>query len=193
MIADKILEGSRVRLRPMTERDVMLLARWYGDAEVRHWTHLSEDATRSSSMQRQRERYQHIAEDPAHVHWCIETKEHLPIGDIGLVDIHSHGRAELAICIGEKSYWGQGYGTDAIEAVLRYAFEQLGCRRVYLITDEDNLRAHRAFEHCGFVREGLLRAHRLRYGRPVNMLIMGVLREEFAALGTGSPHLQPIA
>jgi len=179
MIPDSILNGERVRLRPLEERDVPLLARWYGDPEVRHWTHLSEDAPHLRTVQAHRERYQHIRHDPNHVRWCIETKDGKPIGDIGLVDIHSHGRAELSICIGEKECWSRGYGSEAIRLVLRDAFARLECRRVYLITDEDNLRAHQAFERCGFVREGLLRAHRLRYGRPLNMLIMGVLREEF--------------
>jgi ribosomal-protein-alanine N-acetyltransferase len=116
--------------------------------------------------------------DPRQLRWCIETRDGHAIGDLGLVDIHPHGRAELAVTIGDKEYWGHGYGTDAIRAALQYAFDHLGCRRVYLITDEDNLRAHRCFEKCGFVREGLLRAHRLRYGTPLNMLIMGALRSE---------------
>ena len=55
----------------------------------------------------------------------------------------------------------------------------MGLRRVQLITDEDNARGIRCYEKCGFVREGLLRAHRLRYGKPLNMVIMGVLKEEW--------------
>ncbi len=48
-----------------------------------------------------------------------------------------------------------------------------------LTTAEDNLRAIPCFEKCGFVREGLLRAKRLRYGQPVGRVIMSVLREEW--------------
>jgi ribosomal-protein-alanine N-acetyltransferase len=178
MIANRVVEGERVRLRPLEERDVPLLARWYGDPEVRHWTHLSEDPPSAQTLEAHRERYQRMRSDPRQLRWCIETTDGHAIGDLGLVDIHPHGRTELAITIGEKAYWGRGYGTDAIAAAVGYAFNHLNCRRVYLITDEDNLRAHRCFEKCGFVREGLLRGHRLRYGLPLNMLIMGILRSE---------------
>ena len=179
-----VLEGRKVRLRPLTDDDVPVLRRWLNDPDVRHWLHLSEDPPELMTLEAHRERWEHIRDDPAHIAWCIETEEAQPIGHLGLLEIHSlHRRAELALSIGEKEYWSRGYGTDAVRAALRYAFQELGLRRVYLITDEDNLRAIRCYEKCGFRREGLLRAHRLRYGRPLNMVIMGVLREEWLALG----------
>ena len=181
MIADRILAGRLVRLRPLVESDVPLLARWFGDPEVRHWTHLSEDPPNAQTVEAHRERYCRMRDDPRQLRFCIATIDGHPIGDLGFVDIHPHGRVELGITIGDKAYWSRGYGADAIRTALGYAFNQLACRRVYLITDEDNLRAHRCFEKCGFTREGLLHAHRLRYGLPLNMLIMGVLRSEFAA------------
>jgi RimJ/RimL family protein N-acetyltransferase len=178
MISNRIIEGRLVRLRPLDERHVPLLARWYGDPEVRHWTHLSEDAPGAQTLEAHRDRYRRMRDDPRQLRWCVETTGGEPIGDLGLVDMHPHGRAELAITIGEKAYWSRGYGTEAIKLVVRIAFDHLQFRRVYLITDEDNLRAHRTFAKCGFVREGFLRAHRLRDGLPLNMLIMGILRGE---------------
>jgi RimJ/RimL family protein N-acetyltransferase len=56
VIANRILEHGRVRLRPLEERDVPRLARWYGDAEVRHWTHLSEDPPEAQTLDAHRER-----------------------------------------------------------------------------------------------------------------------------------------
>jgi RimJ/RimL family protein N-acetyltransferase len=182
MIPTRVLDGHQVRLRPLDERDVELLARWFGDPEVRHWTHLSEDPPSAQTLESHRERYHRMRADPRQLRFCIETLDGHPIGDLGLVDIHPHGRAELGITIGDKAYWSRGYGVDAIRTALRYAFGQLGCRRVYLITDEDNRRAHRCFAKCGFVHEGLLRAHRLRHGLPLNMLMMGVLRSDFEAI-----------
>jgi RimJ/RimL family protein N-acetyltransferase len=51
-------------------------------------------------------------------------------------------------------------------------------RRVTLITDADNERGIRCYEKCGFVKEGVLRGHRLRHGEPLDMLAMAVLAEE---------------
>lgn len=65
--------------------------------------------------------------------------------------------AELGITIGERSLWGRGCGTDAVIVLLRYLFEQVGLRRVYLKTLDWNQRARRCFEKAGFVAYGALR------------------------------------
>ena len=57
----------------------------------------------------------------------------------------------LGIVIGEKNYWGQGYGTAALRAALEYAFSDLNLERIRLETLEYNRRARRAFEKVGFV------------------------------------------
>ena len=181
MIHDIVLEGQRLRLRPMRDDDVPLLFGWFNDRDVLHWLHLSEDPPElMGSLDAHRERWERSRDDPSQISWCIETVEGRPIGDIGLLAIHpTHHRAELGITIGVKEYWSRGYGSEAIRTLLRHAFGEMRLRRVQLITDEDNERGIRCYEKCGFVREGLLRAHRLRYGRALNMVIMGVLREEW--------------
>lgn len=180
---ERALQGQTTRLRPFTDDDVQFTYRWFNDPEVLHWLHLSEDPPEMmKSFQAHVERWERIRDDPGRLAWLIETKEGAPIGDIGLMDIHpTHGRADLAISIGEKANWGQGCGTDAIRTLLGFAFGEMELRRVTLITDEDNARAIRCYEKCGFVREGLLRAHRLRHGRPINMIAMGLLREDWDA------------
>lgn len=177
-VADEIrLEGELVVLRPRVDEDLPLFARWHGDPEVRHWLHMSEMPNQSLEVERQR---WHIARnDPTRVSFMIETPEGAPIGNVGLVGIDAaHRRAELGIAIGEKDHWGRGYGTDAVRVLLRFAFETLDLRRIELITDIDNERGIRAYEKCGFVREGVLRAKRLRYGEPLDMLMMSVLRQD---------------
>jgi RimJ/RimL family protein N-acetyltransferase len=59
----------------------------------------------------------------------------------------------LGIVIGEKQYWGQGYGTAALRVALRYAFTDLGLERIRLETLEYNHRARHAFEKVGFILE----------------------------------------
>ncbi len=188
MIRECVLEGEVVRLRPFGDDDVPRMVDWFTDPDVLHWLHLSEDPPELiGSVDAHRERWERIRDDPSQLSWCIETKDGRPIGDIGLLAIHpTHHRAELGITVGEKEYWNRGYGADAIRTLLRHAFGEMGLRRVQLITDEDNARGIRCYEKSGFVREGLLRAHRLRYGRPLNMVIMGVLKEEWEQEAGGS-------
>ncbi len=171
------LEGELVFLRPRVDDDLALFARWHGNPDVRHWLHMSEMPNQTLEVERQR--WQIARNDPTRVSFVIETLDGVPIGNIVLIGIDvAHRRAELGIAIGEKGDWGRGYGTDAIRVILRFAFEVLNLRRVELITDIDNERGIRAYEKCGFVREGVLRAKRLRYGEPLDMLIMAVLRED---------------
>jgi len=173
-----VLTGERTRLRPRVEEDLPLFVRWYSDAEVRHWLHMSE--TPPATEQSERNRWERYREDAARIGWVIETLDGTPIGNIALVDIDwLHGRCELGVSIGEKSHWGRGYGTDAIRCVLRHAFETVHLRRVELITDVDNARGIRCYEKAGFVREGVLRQHRLRYGEPLDMVLMAALAGEW--------------
>lgn len=171
------LKGERVRLRPLRDEDVAPLTAWINDADVRHWLHHSdrEDATEEAF----REVY--MARDNAlQAVFAIEDETGRRAGVTRLIDIdRTHGRAELAIIIGEQSAWGRGYGTDAIRTLLEYAFEEMGLRRVYLITDADNARGIRCYEKCGFAHEGTLRKHRVRHGEPLDMVVMSVLREEW--------------
>ncbi len=171
------LAGQLVRLRPAAREDVPLFVRWFNDPDVLHWLHLSEMPR--PTLQSETERFERHQHDPFRRTWIIETADGEPVGNIGLVGIDDvHFRAELGISIGEKECWGRGLGTDAIRVLLRYAFTELGLRRVTLITDADNERGVRCYEKCGFRREGLLRGHRLRYGEPLDMIAMAVLKED---------------
>ena len=106
------------------------------------------------------------------------------IGFIGLFDLYmQHGDALVAIALGERAYWGKGYGTDAMRVILRYSFNELNLRRVGLIVFEYNPRAIRSYEKVGFVPEGRARGPILREGKRWDFLYMGILREEWLAKG----------
>lgn len=70
-------------------------------------------------------------------------------------------QAELGILIGDRDYWGKGYGRDAVLTILRHIFQSTNIERVYLHTLDWNTRAQRCFQRCGFVAHG--RVHRGSY------------------------------
>ena len=74
---------------------------------------------------------------------------------------------------------GKGYGTEAVRLALKFAFDYLNLERVALSVQANNPRAIRAYEKAGFVREGLLRRDAYRNGEYIDVVQMGVLREEF--------------
>jgi RimJ/RimL family protein N-acetyltransferase len=71
------------------------------------------------------------------------------IGTIELYDIR-FDNATLGIIIGEKSHWSKGYGPEAMQALLDYAFHDMRLNRIVLHTYADNPRAQAAFRKVGF-------------------------------------------
>jgi RimJ/RimL family protein N-acetyltransferase len=113
------------------------------------------------------------------------------IGHCGLSHFnHTSHTCELGIIIGDKAYWGRGYGREAVALLLDYAFRLRNFRRVWLWVHSDNERAIRAYRACGFREEGRLREHLYSNGHYVDAVYMGILRDEWqarvAAQGTGA-------
>lgn len=102
------------------------------------------------------------------------------IGGCGLFPPEATARtAEMGIAIGDKEYWGKGYGRESVLLLLRYAFRHLNYRKVWLRVHARNERAARAYRACGFVEEGRQRAHVWSDGAYDDLILMGALREEW--------------
>ena len=114
------------------------------------------------------------------------------IGDIGVwIESWAHAEGWVGIGLGEREYWGNGYGTDAMRLILRFAFDELNLQRLGVYAY--NSRAIRSYEKAGFRREGLVRGDCLRDGQHWDSVFMGILREEWEAMnntrGAQGPHL----
>jgi RimJ/RimL family protein N-acetyltransferase len=101
------------------------------------------------------------------------------IGFLGLWLNLIQSEVWVGIGIGEREYWGKGYGTDAMKLCVQYSFMELGAQRVSLGLHEYNPRALRSYEKAGFQLEGRTRQEMQREGRRYDVFWMGVLREEW--------------
>ncbi len=102
------------------------------------------------------------------------------IGMVGLGGIDwVAGNGWIGIGIGEREYWGKGYGSDAMDLILRFAFASLNLKRVSLDVFEYNRRAFLSYCKCGFKEEGRLRQWMQRGGDRYDLIFMGILREEW--------------
>lgn len=176
-----MLEGRLVRLRAVEPSDAERAYRWINDREVTQYLM----ARYPFSMEFEKEFLANAARanDFSDMRLAIETKDGVHIGVCGL----HHGRpedrhAELGIMIGEREYQSSGYGTDAVMTLLRFAFEQMNLNKVCLGVFEFNARAQAVYRKCGFVEEGRAREEYYQDGRYWDVIRMGVLRREFAAL-----------
>ncbi len=174
-----MIYGTKVRLRAIERDDIPLFVKWFNDPEVRQHLLMYHPM---SLAQEEKWFEQHGQRHPAEQVLAIETLEGVHIGNLGLHDVNWKSRhAELGIVIGEKEYWSQGYGSDAITALLAYAFDELNLHRVFLRVDADNPRGIRCYEKCGFCREGTLRDAVFTEGKHKDQHIMSILRPEFHA------------
>ncbi len=83
--------------------------------------------------------------------FAIDTRDGVHIGNCMYYDVDERrGQAELGIMIGDRGYWGRGYGSDAVETLLYHIFTSTGLSRVYLHTLVWNDRARRSFARAGF-------------------------------------------
>ncbi|MCA1899140.1 MAG: GNAT family N-acetyltransferase [Chloroflexi bacterium] len=114
--------------------------------------------------------------------WIRALADDALIGGVSLwVASWTHAEAWMGIFIGDRAYWGRGYGTDAVRLILQYGFLELNLRRVSLGLHAYNERARKSYEKCGFVMEGRMRGEGLRDGVHYDSLWMGILREEWLA------------
>ena len=177
-----LLQGQLVRLTAIdAEANAELLARWWSDSEYMRL--LDSDPPRPLLARKIKEEFEKDTERYAadRIEFMIRTlAADKPIGFIALDGIRwTHGDTFVAIGLGDRDYWGKGYGTDAMNVMLRYAFTELNLQRVSLDVFEYNARARRSYEKAGFVVEGCQRQRLNRDGQRWGFIYMGVLRDEW--------------
>jgi RimJ/RimL family protein N-acetyltransferase len=183
-----MLSGKLVNLRAVEPADYLLLWRWLNDPEVMFFWGRPGN-TESLPEVTERELAQSKRGDTRK--FIVETKDAEPIGQIDYYDLNwQHRSASVSIMLGERDYWGGGYGTDAMRTLLRYLFEQLRLHRVSLTTHETNTRAIRSYHKNGFVAEGTLREWQFFDSNWVNGVIMSVLEHDFVQLSSPSHPTQ---
>lgn len=105
-----------------------------------------------------------------------------PIGNTMLRDVdYRHRTAEFAIMIGEPDCRGKGYGTEATQLMLDYAFTALGLHNVMLSVYEFNQAAKRAYEKAGFREAGRRRQAHWMGGKLWDVIYMDCLATEFTS------------
>jgi RimJ/RimL family protein N-acetyltransferase len=175
-----MIYGERIRLVAIEKEDLPLFVEWLNDPEVREGLMMYLPI---SLAQEEKWFEEMLKRPPDNQPLSIEVKQGdkwVKIGNMGLFDFNHKARsAEVGIMIGNREYWNQGYGTEAMTLLLKHGFETLNLNRIMLQVYEDNPRAIRCYEKVGLVHEGRLRKARYHNGRYWDVLNMGILREEW--------------
>lgn len=175
----QLLTGRLVRLAAQDPaKDPEAIERWDHDSEYTRL--LSIEPVRPTSTREAKE----WIENPRHASafsFSIHTlQDDRIIGFLIVMRVdYINGNCFVGIGIGEREYWSKGYGTDAMNVALRFAFTELNMHRVSLDLLANNARAQRSYEKCGFRVEGVERRSEGRDGSRQDILAMGILYDEW--------------
>lgn len=174
----EVVPGERIFLSHVLREDLPLYTRWFSDLELTTYTGA---VGRSFTLEQEVEWYERTVRDSGNHTFAIVVREsHQPIGTVSLMHINQRRRvAELGISIGDKSAWGQGYGSEAVRLMCDFGFTFLEMHTIYLWHFGFNERAHHAYLKAGFKLAGRLRGADVFDGQRYDDILMDITREDF--------------
>jgi RimJ/RimL family protein N-acetyltransferase len=183
-----LFEGKLICLAPIdVEKDAEIESRWTHDAEYLRLLDLQ--AARPLSPAQVKKGYEKIEkkveEDKNLYYFTIRAlPEERLVGFARLYQISwSHASGMLQMGIGDPADRRQGFGSEALELLLHYAFDELNLYRVTVLVPEYNTAAVRFFEQAGFVIEVRRREAVNRMGRRWDLLHLGLLQSDWLQHG----------
>jgi RimJ/RimL family protein N-acetyltransferase len=180
----KKLVGNKIYLSPMDKNDYLKYTEWVNDMEVAigmiFSTKLIDEETEKNTLEKLTKsefNFAVIAKDTDKV-----------IGNVGFPSIdYINRRGEVGIFIGDKNYWGNGYGQEALALLLDFGFNLLNLNNISLKVYSYNSPAIGCYKKVGFKEAGKLREAKIVAGVKYDEIFMDILVGEFK-----SPYIQSV-
>jgi RimJ/RimL family protein N-acetyltransferase len=173
--------GDKVVLRPIhPEEDFPFLWKWVNDASINRFI----KAIAPVSHYAEKEFINSIGKSDKNLIFAIETKADSTF--IGIMGVHNidwtSGLGTTGALIGNKEYWGKGFGTDAKMLVLHHVFHRLNLRRINSSVIQYNKRSAGSLLKCGYKKEGVRKQMYYRDGKYWDQILFRIFRNEFDPL-----------
>lgn len=174
-----MFESNRIKLRKVESDDLEKYHSWRNDMDVMNSSNPSLDLYTLEDTKEFVEKVL-INSNSSKSYIIVDKEKQVAIGIISLINIDFKNRnAECIIDIGEKGFWGNGYGTEALTILLNYAFQELNFHRVSLRVFSFNEKAIKLYNKLGFQKEGTTRQCLYRNGKWHDIIQMGILKDEY--------------
>ena len=174
-----LIDANSIRLRALAEEDADDMHAIYSDAiTMEYWgTAPTKNIQETRGMVRRDMKA--VASGQA-MFWAIELKASAKV--IGKCTLWQYSennrRAEVGYVL-NREYWGGGLMTDALGAMINYAFSSLDLHRLEADTDDHNAASIALLEKLGFQREGFFRERWHVGGNWQDSVMLGLLRQDW--------------
>ena len=171
------IQGKNVVLRAISMKDANLLIELINDAETEK---MLGGSSFPVSLEGQEKWIAAHAGRTDVLRCIVALKENEEgIGTVILSDIDTkNGVAQVHIKMDKQRGRGKGYGSDALNAIANYAFDEMRLNCIYADVLEYNTVSQKLFEKCGFHRDGVLRSRVFKGGRYINVVSYSRLKED---------------
>lgn len=177
------LETGRLRLRKMTPADVSALLKHFGNPEVVKYINM-QAITTSAQADEWLDLMGSFFSMRDGLRWGVVLKADKSfIGSAGLHNWNREARyAEIGYDIAQ-AYWGQGYATELIKAIIDFGFHRMRLNRIEAEVLAGNDASMYVLEKVGFQQEGVLRERLYKASQYHDVHLFALLREDYLAHG----------
>jgi len=172
--------GKKVKLRAIKKEDLTLACAYLNDEYIRKLMNpgVSYPITYEEELKWFED---NSKENNGRCNFAIEDLETgTYIGGCGVNDVNWLTRvARIGIFIGDKNFLGLGYGTDALEVLIKFIFEEMNINKIKLEVFSFNERAIKCYKKCGFTVEGVLKSEIFKEGKYFDDIVMAIMRDEW--------------
>lgn len=171
--------GSKVLLRYYKKEDAKKAHKYINDYEISKF--LANDAIFPLSLEEEEKFIMSNSSNDLNYNFAIEDKSNAEyIGGCGINDVDPKNRhCTIGVFIGDKNLWGKGYGTDALEILISFIFNELNLEKIKLSVYSFNDRALKCYKALGFEEEGVLKKEVFREGKYHDIILMAMFREDY--------------
>lgn len=175
------ISGKRIYLRILNvDDDLTSYLKWMNNSEV---VQFMESRGKLYGLKDLKEYIQSVSNERNYFFGIFLKNGDHHIGNIKLGNIHPYQkRANIGVLIGEKSFWGKGFASEAIEAVTVFAFQKLNLKKVTAGMYANNIGSYKAFLKSGFKECGRLEEHNFFEGGFVDGIIVEKINSGYKVL-----------
>lgn len=170
-----MMKSNNIVLRPLLKEDIDKLNKWRNDYQI--FKYLG-GGYNPISKDQQKSWMENMIDNTGNTKRFAIVKNESIIGMIGIYDIDYVNRnGNLGMYIGEKEYWGQGYGSEALNLLIEFVFKVLNLYKIKLEVVADNTGAVELYKNNGFKIVGTMKDDRFINGEYVDVHIMEILNK----------------